>query len=151
RRPSWRDRASRCSYRSGYPGWCTARAPWRPDRRRPPKRRRAAGARPRAGSSHRASGLVRDLDDQLPEILAVHELDERLGGVLEPVDDVLAVLDLALDDPAREALEAHAEALGEVRDDEALHGGAVHQHEAQAARAGAALVDVVQRHLAADR
>src|SRR5262249_39272069 len=114
RRPSWRDRASRCSCRSGYPGWCTARAPWRPDRRRPPTRRRATGARPRAGSPHRASGLVRDLDDQLPEILAMHELDERLGGVLQPVDDVLAVLDLALVDPAREALEAHAEALGEI-------------------------------------
>src|SRR2546426_11179441 len=45
--------------------------------------------------------ILADLDEHLAEVLAAEQADERLGRLLEALDDVLAVLQLALAQPAR--------------------------------------------------
>src|SRR5882672_12327734 len=89
-------------------------------------------------------------DKLLPEVLASQQADERLGRILQPLGDGLAVLDLAGDHPARQVGERLRPELHAVGDDEALHLDAVGQDRLDGLHA-VGLGGVVLRDQAADR
>src|SRR2546427_415692 len=72
--------------------------------------------------------ILADLDEHLAEVLAAEQADERLGRLLEALDDVLAVLQLALAQPARAVGEELRHPVGVIADDEAADGDAVDEH-----------------------
>src|SRR3989442_880900 len=75
--------------------------------------------------------ILADLDEHLAEVLAAQQADERLGRLLEALDDVLAVLQLALAQPARAVGEELRHPVGVIADDEAANGDAVDEHRRQ--------------------
>ena len=114
---------------------------------------RSASTAPRAASrrSPRCASSRVDFEDQLAEVFAAEELAERLGKMLEPLDDVLARLELAL---ARASPAMLHRRLGiarrEVEDDEALHARAIDQQRQVILRTDEAAAVVVLRDGAAD-
>src|SRR5258708_15178473 len=75
----------------------------------------------------------RELHELLAEILALEQRDETRGGVVDSLDDRLAVLELALGEAARKARERFAVAISPVEHDHSLHPDAVDQHRAHVA------------------
>src|SRR5258708_27383724 len=91
----------------------------------------------------------RELHELLAEILALEQRDESRGGVVDSLDDRLAVLELALGEAARKARERFAVAISPVEHDHSLHPDAVDQHRAHVA-VSIRLRNAVLREPAAD-
>src|SRR5437588_3521525 len=70
---------------------------------------------------------LRDLDQQLAEILALQQAEEGGRRVLQPFDHVLAILDLAAAQPLRHVAQEVALLGREIPDDEAAHQEALAQ------------------------
>ena len=104
-----------------------------------------------AGRSRRRASRSADPDERLAAVLAAEHPDERGGRVLEPLGHVLAVGELALGEPAAEALQALGEAMDVVVDQEPLEPRAEDDQEAEVARRELRLGEVVLRDLPADR
>jgi transposase len=66
--------------------------------------------------------IRRNPDHQLTEVVALQEPLEGLGRVLQPVDEVLPILDPALADPAAHPVDELRFLFGEVPDDETVVG-----------------------------
>src|SRR5580765_1569526 len=129
-----------------------SRAPQSHNQRRPRCQRGDSGnarsVMKTRGSLARASGL--ELDKRFAAVLAVQHSDEGARCVLEAFRHRLAVADVAVHDPAREARDRFAEARCVVGHEEALHARTDDDQEAGMKRRLGAL-DVVLRHLPADR
>src|SRR5262245_66525966 len=83
----------------------------------------------------RAPGRLRpDADDLLAEVLALEQPDQLARRVLEPVGDVLAVLDPALLQPGAHVLEELREPGREVPDDEHPEGEEIDEGRRQVRR-----------------
>src|SRR4030095_5706810 len=95
--------------------WPSARLPWANPPRSP------SGTRGIGGQPH----------ELLAEVPTLEEADEGGRSVLEPVRDVLAVLDPALAHPAPAVRDEVGLAVEVVRDDEALQQHPVDQERAQ--------------------
>src|SRR6267143_4071500 len=67
-------------------------------------------------------GVLADLHEHLADVMAAQQPDERLGSLLEALDDVLAVLQLALAQPAATVCEELRPPVGVVADEEAADG-----------------------------
>src|SRR5262245_1737067 len=91
------------------------------------------------------------LDQHLAEILAAQQADEGAWRLVEALDDVLAVFELARLDPFAELAACRPIALGEVGDDEALRAHALADEGAHEARAHRRRSGVVLRDRAAKR
>src|SRR2546425_10110848 len=107
-------------------------APRHPAPREPAPRAIQSPAAPAAvGVTSAPRAILADLDEHLAEVPAAQQADERLGRLLEALDDVLAVLQLALAQPARAVGEELRHPVGVVADDEAADGDAVDEHRRQ--------------------
>src|SRR6266568_7134197 len=101
------------------------------------------------------SSLFAHPHQKLAEILALQQPEERLRRVLESLDHVFLVLDLALLQPRGDVASERLGLIREIRDDEAADGEALGQHLAEQLRraVGASwqLVHVVLRDQPAHR
>ena len=75
-------------------------------------RRPSPNPLPQAGRGFRLG--LGDLDQQLAEVLAIQKADEAFGGGLEAVEDVLAIVDLAVAHPFAHIAQEVAELVGEM-------------------------------------
>ena len=98
----------------------------------------------------RSGRIVADPHDELAEIPAAQEADERLRGVLQTDDDVLPVPEPALAEPLGRVAVEVGEAVSVVGDDEAPDESPVGE-EREGVRAGRELRGVVLRDQAAER
>src|SRR4051812_35067703 len=104
--------------------------------------RAGAGGRLRAGPGRAPSArrVGADAHQELAEVPALEEADQRRGRVLEPLDHVLAVPEAALPHPAPDVAAEVWLHRGVVPDDHALDpqpfGEDLAEHERQAVRAG---------------
>ena len=98
-----------------------------------------------------AHGGLIQLDQHLAEILAAQQADEGARRLVDALDDVLAVLELAAPDPLAHLAARRAVALGEVGDDEALRPHPLADEGAEQARADRRRGGVVLRDRAAQR
>src|SRR3989449_3687818 len=94
--------------------------------------------------------IVADPHDELAEIPAAQETDERLRGVLQTDDDVLPVPEPALAEPRRAVAVEVGEAVGVLGDDEAPDERPVDKERGRI-RPGRGLRGVVLRDQAAER
>src|SRR2546422_6903553 len=94
--------------------------------------------------------IVADPHDELAEIPAAQETDERLRGVLQTDDDVLPVPEPALAEPRRAVAVEVGEAVGVLGDDEAPDERPVDEERGRI-RPGRGLHGVVLRDQAAER
>ena len=69
----------------------------------------------------------RHFHQHLAEILALQQAEERSRRLLQPVDDVLAILEAAAAHPFADVAQEIALLGGEIRDDEAAHDEALAQ------------------------
>src|ERR1051326_8278819 len=74
---------------------------------------------------------LRDAHELLAEVLALQEPDESLRRVLQPIRDILAILDAALLDPLRHVADEVGEFRRKVGDDEAADREPLGQHGAE--------------------
>src|SRR6266403_939531 len=95
-------------------------------------------------------GILADLDEHLAGVLAAQQPDQRLRRLLQALHDVLAVLQLALAQPARAIGEELRQPVGVIADEEATDGDAVDQHRREV-RPRRHLGRVVLRDDAAER
>src|SRR5882724_4842944 len=95
-------------------------------------------------------GILADLDEHLAGVLAAQQPDQRLWRLLQALHDVLAVLQLALAQPARAIGEELRQPVGVIADEEATDGDAVDQHRREV-RPRRHLGRVVLRDDAAER
>ena len=87
----------------------------------------------------------------MPVFSPLQHRDERLGRVLETLDYLLAILQLALFDPLRHLRDPFAEAALKPGHDESFHLQLFHQDMRKQARTLLRLSQVVLRDLSADR
>src|SRR5882762_8760495 len=86
----------------------------------------------------------------LAAVLAGKKTDQRLGRLVEAIDNIDHGLDLALGDPARQPRLDLGPAVVEIHDDEAFHAQPLGDDEAwHRHRPGRGLLDVVLRNVAA--
>src|SRR6267143_4142050 len=95
-------------------------------------------------------GILADLDEHLAGVLAAQQPDQRLRRLLQALHDVLAVLQLALAQPAPTVGEELRQPVGVIADEEATDGDAVDQHRREV-RSRRHLGRVVLRDDAAER
>src|SRR5215469_5207075 len=97
-----------------------------------------------------ATGSRADPHQQLTEILALQQAEEALRRILEPVDEILAIFELAAADPGGDVVQEILLAVGKVPDDEAADEKAFPQHREHVG-AGKGRCHIVLRDEPADR
>src|SRR5262245_34813083 len=116
-----------------------------------PRALRASAAAAAARLSGSGAGRVgTHLHEHLAGVATAQEPDERLGRAVEPIDDVLAVLQPPLAYPATTIGEELRHAIDVVADDEAADRHTIEQHGSEV-RPGGQLGGVVLRDDAAER
>src|SRR5690606_26544764 len=101
---------------------------------------------------HQWVSLLRcaDTNHHLAPVLSPEQIDQGLGRILEPLDNIHAGLELTLADPVRQRLLGGLALLVKIHNQKAFHTNALsHQHTWHPARATAPVRLVVLRHRAA--
>src|SRR5699024_5129678 len=110
-------------------GWWVTQGPSTTSRERSTRRGKSRRTSDRTDGRPVSGSLLRDAHHELAEVAPLEHADERGRGILQPVDDVLAVAHPPVAHPLRHVHpEVRVPLFGELGLDEPADGQALHQH-----------------------